>query len=338
MKLLITGSAGFISGYLVEELLKHGHYVVGIDNFSKYGKVKKSYDDNPNYDFYEGDVKDTELMKSLVKDCDQIVAIAAMIGGTAYFHTYPYDIMAENEKIIASTFDAALAEFKRPGNNLKKITMFSSSLVFERAVKFPNREEDVLFTIPPMSAYAFQKLTTEYWCRAASDQYGLPYTIIRPCNCAGIGEKKALIDPNLPSGNINMALGHVIPDIVKKIAFGQDPLHILGTGKQTRHFTYAGDIADGVVKSIESENSVNEDFNIVTETSTSILDLAMNIWRRINGDRPFTFVSDEAFKYDQVIREPSNVKAKELLGFEAKTTLDQILDEVVPWVQEQIKK
>ena len=101
MKILVTGSAGFIAGYLVEELLKAGHTVVGIDNYSKYGPVEKSYDHDPNYHFTEGDVKDTDLMKELAADCDQVIAIAAMIGGITYFHTYAYDLLAENERIMA---------------------------------------------------------------------------------------------------------------------------------------------------------------------------------------------------------------------------------------------
>ena len=104
MKILVTGSAGFVAGYLVDELLKNGHEVVGIDNYSKYGPIEKSYDHDPAYHFVEGDVKDTDLMKELASDCDQIVAIAAMIGGITYFHTYAYDLLAENERIIASTF------------------------------------------------------------------------------------------------------------------------------------------------------------------------------------------------------------------------------------------
>ena len=108
MKILVTGSAGFICGYLVEELLNNGHEVVGIDNFSKYGPVKKSYDNHPNYRFTRGDVKDLDLMKSLVKDCDQVLGAAAMIGGISYFHTFAYDLLAENERIAAATFDTAI--------------------------------------------------------------------------------------------------------------------------------------------------------------------------------------------------------------------------------------
>jgi len=86
-KVVVSGSAGFIGGYLVEELLRRGYAVVGVDNFSKYGKVRKSYDDHPRYELVEGDARDVELMTRLLSDCDQFVAGAAMIGGISYFHT-----------------------------------------------------------------------------------------------------------------------------------------------------------------------------------------------------------------------------------------------------------
>ena len=112
MKVLVTGAAGFICGYLVEELLAAGHEVVGLDNFSKYGRVAKSYDDNPRYRFVEGDAKDAALLTELAADVDQVVAAAAMIGGISYFHEFAFDLLAENERILASTFEAAIAAHK----------------------------------------------------------------------------------------------------------------------------------------------------------------------------------------------------------------------------------
>jgi len=71
MKILVTGAAGFICGYLVQELLDAGHEVMGLDNFSKYGHAEKSYDSNPRYTFVEGDAKNSVLLKELLSDCDQ---------------------------------------------------------------------------------------------------------------------------------------------------------------------------------------------------------------------------------------------------------------------------
>ena len=87
----------------------------------------------------------------------------------------------------------------------------------------------------------------EYYARAAWDQYRLPYTIVRPFNCVGVGEGRALGEAEVLSGNVKLAMSHVVPDLVQKIVKGQDPLHILGDGDQVRHYTYGGDLARGIV-------------------------------------------------------------------------------------------
>jgi len=335
MKILVTGSAGFICGYLVEDLLAHGHTVVGVDNFSKYGPVKKSYDGNPNYEFHRGDAKDAGLMKELASGCDQILAAAAMIGGISYFHEQAYELLAENERIMASTFDAAVWAFKN--RKLKKINVLSSSMVYESAVSFPSREGDQKLCPPPLSTYGFQKLACEYYCQGAAEQYGLPYTIIRPFNCVGTGEKRALCDRQIYSGNVKLAMSHVVPDLVQKTVKGQDPLHILGSGNQIRHYTYAGDLARGIRLCIEKPEAVNRDFNLSTPVSTTVLELAELIWKKINPGKPFRFASDKPYKYDVQKRVPSVEKAEKLLGFRADTPLDAILDEVVPWITEQVR-
>jgi nucleoside-diphosphate-sugar epimerase len=335
MKVLVTGSAGFISGYLVEELLNHGFEVTGLDNFSKYGKVKKSYDSNPKYKFFEGDAKDTELVKKLLADCDQVVAGAAIIGGISLFHELAYDLLAENERIIASTFDAAVWAHKN--KKLKKINVISSSMVFESTKKFPTPEGEQLHCPPPLSTYGFQKLSCEYFAKGAWEQYKLPYTIIRPFNCVGVGEKRAVYDREIYSGNIKLAMSHVVPDLIQKVLKGQDPLHILGDGSQIRHYTYGGDLAVGIRLCLESDKAVNDDFNLSTKQSTTVLALAELIWKKIKKDKPFKYVSDKPFTYDVQKRVPATEKAEKILGFEAKTTLDQMLDELIPWIKQQIE-
>ena len=335
MKILVTGSAGFINGYVVSELLEAGHDVVGIDNYSKYGPVEKSYDRHPRYRFVKEDCKNVGLMRELVSDCDQVLAAAAMIGGISYFHTHAYDLIAENERITAATFDAAIWAFKN--RRLRKINVLSSSMVFESATEFPTPEGAERRSPPPLSTYGFQKLACEYFAQGASEQYGLPYTVIRPFNCVGVGERRALSDKEIKSGNVTLAMSHVVPDLVQKAARGQDPLRILGSGSQLRHYTYGGDLARGIRACIENPAAVNEDFNLSTPTGHDVLQVAEEIWKRINPGKPFRYVSDEPFRYDVQRRVPAVEKAKRVLGFEATTPLAKILDEVVPWVVEQIR-
>ena len=335
MRILVTGAAGFICGYLVDELLTAGHEVVGLDNFSKYGRVAKSYDDHPSYRFVEGDAKDTALVTELAAGVDQVVAAAAMIGGISYFHEFAYDLLAENERILAATFDAAIAAHR--SGRLERIVVLSSSMVYESATVFPTPEGAQLTSPPPISTYGFQKLSSEYFAKGANEQFGLPYTILRPFNCVGIGEKRALRDADVMSGNVKLALSHVVPDLVNKVLQGQDPLHILGDGTQVRHYTYGGDLARGIRVAMESPLAVNEDFNLSTAQSTTVADLAQTIWRKINGDRPLSFVHDPPFEHDVQLRVPDVSKARRMLGFEATTSLDAMLDEVIPWIHDEME-
>jgi nucleoside-diphosphate-sugar epimerase len=336
VKVLVTGAAGFICGYLVPELLEHGHEVIGVDDFSKYGRLAKSYDGHPAYRFVEGDAKDGELLTGLAADCDQVVAAAAMIGGISYFHEFAYDLLAANERILAATFDAAIAACR--DGHLERIVVLSSSMVYESATTFPTPEGAQLTSPPPVSTYGFQKLASEYFARGAHEQYGLPYTILRPFNCVGIGERRAVRDTDVMSGNVKLALSHVVPDLVLKVLKGQDPLHILGDGNQVRHYTYGGDLARGIRMAMESPDAVNADFNLSTAASTTVLELAEAIWGKVHGaGRPFRHVSDPPFEHDVQLRVPDVRKARDVLGFEALTSLDTMLDEVVPWIQTELE-
>lgn len=337
MKVLITGSAGFIAGYVVQQLLEAGHEVVGIDNYSKYGVVERSFHNHPRYRFLQADARDVDLMKELLADCDHFLACAARIGGISYFHEYAYDLLAENERITAAAFDAAIHAFRH--HKLRKVTVLSSSMVYENATVFPSPEGHERACPPPTSTYGFQKLACEYFARGAWEQYQLPYTICRPFNCVGIGETRALGDKEIPSGNIKLAMSHVVPDLVQKVVKGQDPVHILGEGNQVRCYTYGGDLARGILTAMFHEKALNEDFNLSTPAATNVLELAELIWRKVHGDsKPFRWVSDPPYPHDVQMRIPETRKAKEVLGFEATTPLSEVLDEVIPWVEVEIRE
>ena len=307
MKVLVTGAAGFIYGYLVPELLKAGHDVVGLDNFCKYGQVAKSYDDHPRYRLVEGDAKDVALITELAADVDQVVAAAAMIGGISYFHEFAYDLLAENERILASTFDAGDRGAQAAPPADRRPVELDGVRVDDGLPDPGGRGAHV--TAADLD-YGFQKLASEYFAKGAWEQFQLPYTILRPFNCVGIGERRAVRDTDIMSGNVKLALSHVVPDLVLKVLKGQDPLHILGDGNQVRHYTYGGDLAHGIRLAMESEAAVNEDFNLSTAASTTVLELAEAIWTKVHGDgRPFRYVSDPPFEHDVQLRVPDVRKA-----------------------------
>src|SRR5262249_33660091 len=154
--------------------------------------------------FVRGDATDSDLLTSLLAGCEHLIAGAAMVGGIGYFHRQPYDLLAANERITAAPCDAASGAHRT--GVLRKGTHLSPSMVYENARSWPSREGEQLSTPPPRTAYGFQKLAVEYFARAAWDQYGLPFTIVRPFNCVGAGEAG--------SGE---AASHVVPDLVSRV-------------------------------------------------------------------------------------------------------------------------
>lgn len=334
---LVTGSQGFIGSYVCSELLENAYSVIGVDNYSKYGKVTRRHDSHENFELIEMDCADKEFLEK-IKDYEfnYVIAGAAMIGGISYFHKYAYDLLATNERIISNTFDLAIHQFQK--KHLEKIIVLSSSMVFENTTTWPTSESEIMKCPPPFSTYGFQKLACEYFTKGAFEQYQLPFTIVRPFNCIGVGEEVAIGEHEMMSGNVKLTLSHVVPDLITKCLKGQDPLHLFGDGNQVRHYTNGKDIARGIRICMENENAKNEDFNISTGKSTTVLELAKMIWQRINPDKPFSYESDPPFEHDVQKRVPSVQKAKNILGFEAKIPLEESLDEVIEWMKQNMDK
>lgn len=362
---IVTGSQGFIGTFMCQDLLNKGYNVVGIDNFSKYGEITRPHDDHKNFYLIRVDLSREWPIDSaywgrafagparkLADEAEYIIAGAAMIGGISYFHKYAYDLLATNERILANTFDAAIKRHK--AGKLKRLVVLSSSMVYEGADLFdtfnvpgitdnkvtawPSKEDHVKLFPPPNSTYGFQKLSAEYFCKGANEQYGLPYTIVRPFNCVGIGEEEALGESEVTSGNVKLMLSHVLPDLINKCLKGQDPLHILGKGDQIRCYTNGRDIARGITMAMESDSGLNNDFNISTSRTTTVVELAELVWKEINSDKYFNYVSDEPFKYDVQKRIPDVSKAKKLLGFNAEISLEESIKEVVGYMKDATRK
>ena len=214
-KILLTGSQGFIGSYICNELLNNGYKVIGVDNFQKYGKITRAHDNHPNFKLYDIDVLSDNFLEVVDSEKpNMIIAGAAMIGGISYFHKFAYDLLATNERILAQTFDAAISAHKK--GYLERIIVLSSSMVFEETSIYPTPESAIKNTPPPASTYGFQKLASEYFAKGAWEQYGLPYSIVRPFNCVGVGEDDSITEHEVTSGNIKLMMSHVLPDLVNK--------------------------------------------------------------------------------------------------------------------------
>ena len=235
---------------------------------------------------------------------------------------------SQNQPAIDACLDGRLA----------RIIVISSTMVYESARVSSTPEGTERTSPPPLSTYGFQKLATEYFARGAWEQYRLPYTIVRPSSPVGRSERRALLDLS-SEGSVPRKLftNHAVPDLVIKILSGEDPLHLSGEGTQMRNYIAARDLARGIRLAMELPEAANDDFNLGTAKGISILELSQRIWSRIHGnDRPFHYTSDTDYRYDVPYRVPDVRKAKAILGFEAKITLDEMLDEVFGWIREEM--
>jgi nucleoside-diphosphate-sugar epimerase len=313
-RILVTGGLGFIGSNLVKQLVELGSEVIIVDDLSK-GNIKYLDDikGHGNVMFIKRDLT-KESVKDIIKnkDIELVFHLAAKIGGIKYFHKYPAVILRDNLLITINIFEGAL------DSNVEKITYFSSSMVFERSNTLPLSEDLLLKIPPPITSYGFSKLAGEYIARAYNEEYGIKYLIVRPFNVYGPGE--------LPGEEPGLA--HVIPDLVKKVADGQYPLEILGSGEQTRSFTYISDLTDAVLLLVEK--AVNDDYNVGNDEEVKIIDLAKLIWEIYGRKEPFAVKNLPPLKYDVQRRVPDISKIKRL-GWAPKVKLRDGLRYYIEW-------
>ncbi|MCX6385664.1 MAG: NAD-dependent epimerase/dehydratase family protein, partial [Solirubrobacterales bacterium] len=243
-----------------------------------------------------------------------------IVGRIANFHKLPHTLTEVNASLYNSVIRAAL------DHDIERFVYVSSSMVFERATEYPTTEDHILDCPIPQSAYGFSKLTGEVYCRAAHDEHGLAYTICRPFNAYGPGEM-----PDAEPG-----IAHAVPDLIRKVLSGQKPLQIFGSGMQTRTLTHVDDIADGIVTAMGSPAGLNQDFNISASDERTVAEIAEVIWAACGKDpKEFSLEHLPSFEVDVVRRWPSVEKARTLLGWEAKISLADGIDQTVAWLREQ---
>jgi nucleoside-diphosphate-sugar epimerase len=316
MKLLITGSEGSLAQMVIPGLLAEGHEIVGVDNFARYGHIQRER----NYMFVTGDLCDTATVKQLYAahrfDC--IYHFAALVYGVVGFHKKPADIIADNNLITINLL-------KYAHDRVKRFIYLSSSMVYETSRSYPHREEET-DTLPVMrTAYGLSKYIGERVVQSFQQQFGISYVIWRPFN---------IITPFEPPEEEGFS--HVFSDMIEKILVKKlDPVPVLGDGEQIRCFTNISDVADVISQfSLRPEVS-NQAVNIGNPEPVTVKELAAKIVMLgkkqglLDPGYELCFEQQPVYSDDVKKRIPDVSKIKGLFGWEAKTRIDQSLEQCI---------
>ena len=312
-RVLVTGGAGTIGAAVVRRLLADPDYEVRVSDQRPAPQWMRE-----GCEVHTGDLRVPDQALAATRGCTHVIHLAAIVGGIANFHRLPYTLTDVNNALYNGVIGAALEV------GVERFTYVSSSMVFERAEKFPTPESYLPDCPVPESAYGFSKLTGEVYCRAAHDEHGLPFTICRPFNAYGPGEM-----PDAEPG-----IAHAVPDLIAKVLAGQRPLQIFGSGEQTRTLTHIDDIADGAVTAMGSPKGLNEDFNISADRELTVAEIARIVWEAC-GEDPDEFELEHlpTFTVDVQRRWPSVEKARKLLGWEARIGVEEGIAATVAWLR-----
>jgi UDP-glucose 4-epimerase len=315
-RVLVTGGAGFIGQAVVRRLLGDPAWEVRVSDQREAPQWMRE-----GCEVHRGDLRRLDEARRATAGCTRVVHLAALVGGIANFHKLPHTLTEVNDALMAATVRAAL------DHAVERYVYVSSSMVFERATEFPTPEEHIWECPMPRSAYGFSKLSGEVWCRAAHDEHGLPFTIVRPFNAYGPGE--------MPDDEPGIA--HAVPDLIRKCLAGQAPLEIFGTGEQTRTLTYVTDIADGIVTAMSHPGALHEDFNISADREMTVAEIARIVWEACDRDPElFELEHVDSFRVDVPRRWPSVEKARRVLGWEARVDVEEGVAATVAWLRDRV--
>jgi UDP-glucose 4-epimerase len=314
-RVLVTGGAGTIGAAVVKRLLSDPAYEVRVSDQRMAPQWMRE-----GCEVHTGDLRIPSEALAATRGCTHVIHLAAIVGGIANFHKLPHTLTEVNNALYNAVIRAAL------DLEVERFVYVSSSMVFENAELFPTPEDYLPRCPTPTSAYGFSKLTGEIYCRAAHEEHGFPYTICRPFNAYGPGEM-----PDAEPG-----IAHAVPDLINKVLSGQRPLQIFGSGEQTRTLTHVDDIADGVVTAMGSPAGLNEDFNISAERELTVAEIARIVWETCGEDPDaFELAHLPTFAVDVQRRWPSVEKARQLLGWEARISVEDGIAATVRWLRER---
>lgn len=310
--ILVTGGAGFIGSYVVEELLNFNpRKVIIIDNFVR-GSEKNMmrFLDNYVVEFVKGDIRDKNLLEKYIAQSDYVFHMAALrINACAADPVEGFDVM------INATFNLAQLCVKY---NIKKVIFSSSASVYGLAQNFPTPETDNPYN--NQTFYGAAKLWSEQLFRSYKFMYDLDYVALRYFNAYG---------PRMDTDGKYTEVMILWLDCIRD---GRNPL-IFGDGLTSMDFVFVKDIAKANINALLSDIS-DEVFNIGNSKETNLLELLETLLKVNNSSLQPLFKEEN--KVNPVSRRLADIsKAKELINFVPSFTLEEGLRELSKWYFEK---
>ena len=320
MRVLITGGAGFVGSHLAEALLARGDEVFVLDNLST-GSIDNivHLKENPRFHYTIDTVTNEPVLAELIDRCDTIVHLAAAVGVKL--------IVEAPVHTIETNVHGTEVVLKHANKKKKLVLIASTSEVYGKSADVPFREDADLVLGPTAKhrwAYACSKMIDEFLALAYYKERKLPIVIVRLFNTVGPRQ----------TGQYGM----VIPNFVRQALAGH-PITVYGDGKQSRSFTYVGDVVRAVVALMNEPRAVGQVFNIGNGHEITIGDLAARI-KTLAGSRseivriPYDQAYEAGFE-DMPRRVPDISKIKSLIGYAPTVELDEILERVIEHFRQQ---
>ena len=320
MDFLITGGAGFVGSHLADQLLHEGHRVFVLDNLSTGSIANIAHlKGNPRFQYTIDTVTNEPVLAELVDQCDMIFHLAAAVGVKL--------IVEAPVHTIETNVHGTEVVLKHANKKKKLVLIASTSEVYGKSASVPFREDDDLVLGPTKKhrwAYACSKAVDEFLALAYWKEKKLPVIIARLFNTVGPRQ----------TGQYGM----VIPNLVRQALAGQ-PITVFGDGTQTRSFTYVGDVVCALVGLVKEPAAVGQVFNIGNAEEISIHDLAERIKALTGSASPIvTIPYDQAYEAgfeDMPRRVPDIGRIRDLIGYQPRVKLDEILAKVIEYFRER---
>ncbi len=320
MRVLVTGGAGFIGSHLVDALMAEGHEVTVIDNLSV-GTIANiaHHLGNERFHFVNDSILNTTTLERLVRQADLIFHLAAVVG-VKYVVEDPLNAIIVNVRGTENVLELAFKYWVRT-------VIASSSEVYGKSAAVPLREDGDRILGPttvPRWSYSDAKAIDEYFALAYARK-GLPVTVVRYFNAYG-----PRLDPR--------GYGSVVARFFTQALRGE-PITVYEDGRQTRCFTYVADTVRGTILAGTVREAAGQIFNIGSDREIAIGELAERI-RALTGSRseivhvPYTSAYGPDFEETRR-RVPDVTRARQVLGFEARTPLDEGLRRTLEWFRQE---